>query len=344
MDLDTTVTVRRIRPDDGPASRALRLEALADTPIAYLETREHALASPPTLWDDRARAGAVGDDRASFVADAGTRLVGTITGVADDQSRTWVVGVYLAPAWRGMGIVDRMVEAVATWSAAAGRDQLMLEVARQNPRAAASYTKLGFVPTGRTSAHPLYEGVVEQEMTRPARWSARVPPGRRAPGASPAGPRSGRRAGESPAMTRWRLLRAAVNWVNLSTPLGLLVARAGGAAVRPGTDGIRVAVGYRPPFPVATAFTVGNVVLTRRPEPPSGTLLAHETRHASQYALLGPLFLPAYGLCAAWSWALTGDWGARNLFERLAGLADGGYTRRPLRAGLTRLSIRRPPR
>jgi len=133
-------------------------------------------------------------------------------------------------------------------------------------------------------------------------------------------------------VTRWRRLRAGANWVNLSTPLGLVVARVGGAAVQRGPDGIRVAVGYRPPFPIATAFTVGNVVLTRLPEPPAGALLAHESRHASQYAVLGPLFLPAYGLAAAWSWALTGDWGARNLFERLAGLADGGYTRRPLRA------------
>lgn len=132
-----------------------------------------------------------------------------------------------------------------------------------------------------------------------------------------------------------------MNWVNLSTPLGLLVARAGGARLSRGPAGVRVAVGYRPRFPVAPAFTVGDVVLTRRPEAPAGALLAHETRHTVQYALLGPAFLPAYSLCAAWSWATTGDWGARNPLEHLAGLADGGYERRPLRPGLAAALPRR---
>jgi hypothetical protein len=41
--------------------------------------------------------------------------------------------------------------------------------------------------------------------------------------------------------------------------------------------------------------------------------------------------VPLYLLAAAASWALTGDFGARNVFERRAGLADGGYTDKPLR-------------
>jgi hypothetical protein len=48
--------------------------------------------------------------------------------------------------------------------------------------------------------------------------------------------------------------------------------------------------------------------------------------------------VPLYLAAAAVSWALTGDFGARNVFERRAGLADGGYTDRPLRPGLRRIS------
>ena len=44
--------------------------------------------------------------------------------------------------------------------------------------------------------------------------------------------------------------------------------------------------------------------------------------------------VPLYLAAAAVSWALTGDFGARNVFERRAGLADGGYTDKPLRPGL----------
>ena len=48
--------------------------------------------------------------------------------------------------------------------------------------------------------------------------------------------------------------------------------------------------------------------------------------------------VPLYLVAAAVSWALTGDIGCRNVFERRAGLADGGYTDKPLRPALRRRS------
>ncbi|OYO24475.1 hypothetical protein CGZ93_03555 [Enemella dayhoffiae] len=126
------------------------------------------------------------------------------------------------------------------------------------------------------------------------------------------------------------------NWVNLSTPLGLLVARIGGAGVRVGPEGLVLAEGYRFGFPVAGAFTVGNVVITAgdfdsllRANP---ELLEHESRHAWQYAAcLGVPFLPLYAVAAAWSFATTGDWASDNPFERAAGLLSGGYEKQPRR-------------
>lgn len=123
-------------------------------------------------------------------------------------------------------------------------------------------------------------------------------------------------------------LRQLANVVNLTTPLGLLVAVAGRAGLAAGPDGLVVATGFRLRVP-ATAFTVGNVVvlrldaaaLARRPR-----LLAHESRHATQYAWCAGLpFLPLYVLAAGWSWLRCGDTSTGNVFERLAGLADGGY-------------------
>jgi len=123
-----------------------------------------------------------------------------------------------------------------------------------------------------------------------------------------------------------------MNWLNLSTPLGLAVARAGGAQVRPGPHGLYVAWNYRSGLlPVhGRAMTIGDVVLlgineaalARRPH-----LLRHEARHAGQYARwIGPLgFLPAYGVASVYSWLRTGDPALRNHFESRAGLLDGGY-------------------
>ena len=47
--------------------------------------------------------------------------------------------------------------------------------------------------------------------------------------------------------------------------------------------------------------------------------------------------LPLYFAAAGVSWLLAGDFGAWNVFERRAGLADGGYADRPLRPGLRQL-------
>lgn len=129
--------------------------------------------------------------------------------------------------------------------------------------------------------------------------------------------------------TPWTRVRTVINWLNLSTPIGLLIARLSGTPTRPVGRGVRVGTGYPWPFPVATAFTVGSVVLTPRPEDwlaRRPRLLQHEDRHVTQYAwLLGPVMLVLYGLCAGVSWVLAGDHSSYNPFERLAGLDDGGY-------------------
>ncbi|MDO5499577.1 MAG: hypothetical protein Q4F67_07855 [Propionibacteriaceae bacterium] len=123
------------------------------------------------------------------------------------------------------------------------------------------------------------------------------------------------------------------NVCNLSTPAGLAIAAIARCRLRLGPRGLILAEGYRPRFPFASAFTVGNVILIR------GTLgdctrdlLDHEEAHSWQYLATGPLFLPLYAAALGWSWLRSGDRAAYNIFERHAGLARGGYrTDRPLR-------------
>jgi hypothetical protein len=131
-------------------------------------------------------------------------------------------------------------------------------------------------------------------------------------------------------------LRQAVNYVNLSTPLGIAVALAGRGRLARGPHGLLLAKGYAARFPAAhaPALTIGDVVLlrlddealARRPR-----LLDHEARHSVQYACwLGIFgFLPAYLLASVWSWWHTGDFALRNAFEQRAGLVDGGYVSAP---------------
>src|SRR6516164_5199116 len=145
-------------------------------------------------------------------------------------------------------------------------------------------------------------------------------------------------------MRRAYRVRLAVNLVNGSTLAGLLVAAAGRAQPARAADGLIVATGYRLPVPPGPAFCLGNVIVTRLDADGvrgAAILLGHEARHATQFACCGGVvMLPLYFLAAGASWVLTGDFAARNIFERRAGLAEGGYAERPLRPGLRR----RPPR
>lgn len=130
--------------------------------------------------------------------------------------------------------------------------------------------------------------------------------------------------------------RQILNWLNLSTPLGLGIAAVGGCRLRKGPGRSFLADYYRWTFPAAGAFTVGDVIITRhdldllaarRPD-----LLRHELVHSWQWAYcLGLPFLPLYVGSMAWSWLRTGDRAARSFFERQAGLGTGGYTDVPTR-------------
>src|SRR5437868_13969254 len=59
------------------------------------------------------------------------------------------------------------------------------------------------------------------------------------------------------------LARRTVNWINLGTPVGLIVALFGGARIRRGPYGLLIARGYRWPVPPVRgrAITIGDVVL-----------------------------------------------------------------------------------
>ena len=127
-------------------------------------------------------------------------------------------------------------------------------------------------------------------------------------------------------------VRSVVTAINGTTLIGIAVAKAGGATLRRAGDGRLIAEGYRLKVPKQSCFTMGSVILTKRSadwllHEQHVDLLDHETKHVFQYALLGPLFWPAYWLACGWSYARTGTYGLRNVFERHAGLESGGYVR-----------------
>ena len=156
--------VRRVVPDDWPALRALRLEALEDTPIAFLETLEAARALGDEAWRTRAARGAAGGDSVQVLAfDRTGTALGTCVGFVSDD-RAWLAAVYVTPAARGRGLLAPMLEQVAAWVGAQGQDVLLLEVHEDNAAARRAYERLGFVATGGRRPYPLDPSGDELEM------------------------------------------------------------------------------------------------------------------------------------------------------------------------------------
>lgn len=166
-----TAPVRRVRPSDAGRTRALRLEMLADAPLAFLETIADAAARPHAEYAQRIASTSVGSRTAQFVADPGNGpFVGHAGGTVapDDPTLTVIFAVYVTPAWRGRGVVADLIAEVAAWSRAAGRRELLLEVVVGNHRAVRAYERLGFVDTGVRVPHPTITVLTELHMRRPA--------------------------------------------------------------------------------------------------------------------------------------------------------------------------------
>ena len=164
-----TYLVRRIRADDWPELRRLRLEALKDTPLAFVEQYDEAAGLSDQRWRERARGASSGRARATFVAttsqadDGGPaeRLVGMAGVFYESEIRDHVsamlVGVYVTPAYRGreQGTATALTTAAVDWAHAEVRpDRIRLFVLDLNDRAKAFYRRSGFIETGVTMRYP----------------------------------------------------------------------------------------------------------------------------------------------------------------------------------------------
>ncbi|MFE9783216.1 GNAT family N-acetyltransferase [Streptomyces sp. NPDC005775] len=166
--------IRPVRAGEWQLVRELRLAALRDpvAPVAFLETYEQGLERSDDFWRERA-AGAsetgAGGVR-QFVAEAPDgSWAGTVTvlierpedevrfGEAAAVHQAHVVGVFVRPEARGRGLAEELFRAGTEWAWSLGEpliERVRLYVHEDNPRAAALYRRIGFVPTGETVPMP----------------------------------------------------------------------------------------------------------------------------------------------------------------------------------------------
>src|SRR3954463_3771935 len=129
LSAERVFTVQRVTPAHAARMRAPRLEMLADSPLAFLETLAQAAARSHEGYRRRIAQAASGSQLAQFIADPAGPLIGHAGGTVlpEEPDVTVVFAVYVTPAYRGGKVLAELIEAVADWSRASGRDELMLE-------------------------------------------------------------------------------------------------------------------------------------------------------------------------------------------------------------------------
>ena len=165
------IEVRHIRSDEGLLLRALRLRALADSPMAYGSTLAEEQSYSEVIWHERAANGAAGREAVTIVADDSGRLVGIATGLApgaetQHKSGPIIVGVFVDSSARRQGVGIPLIEEIVAWAQARGSTRLDVWITSGNEPAIALYRRCGFEPTGATRPNAHTPTLVEFEMAR----------------------------------------------------------------------------------------------------------------------------------------------------------------------------------
>lgn len=168
--------VRRLSAGEWELLRAVRLEMLADTPTAYVESLVSARAQTEGQWRSRAAA-VTAPGSVTFVAEdnsadsACCALMRVVLKHPQEPRRplqAMLISVYVAPPYRGSGLADRLLsQAVEVAASELGAGILQLGVHEDNARALAFYGRHGFADTGRREAYPLDASKKEIIMERP---------------------------------------------------------------------------------------------------------------------------------------------------------------------------------
>lgn len=166
--------IRPVRADEWQLVKELRLAAVQDpaAPVAFLETYEQAVERSDDFWRERTVGGSEAGDGGArqFIAEAPDgSWAGTVTvlierpdgevrfGEAAAVHQAHVVGVFVRPEARGRGLAEELFRAGTDWAWSLGEpliERVRLYVHEDNPRAAALYRRIGFVPTGESVAMP----------------------------------------------------------------------------------------------------------------------------------------------------------------------------------------------
>ena len=140
------IAIRRIRAGEGLLLRDLRIRSLADSPMAFGQTREAALARPGLEWHRSALRASHGHGRTWLIAEHDGVQVGLVQGRRRPPDTLLVFSMWVEPAARRLGVGEQLICGLETWARGWQARQTVLWVLRRNEPALDFYLRLGFEP------------------------------------------------------------------------------------------------------------------------------------------------------------------------------------------------------
>jgi GNAT superfamily N-acetyltransferase len=156
--------IEQIDERDWRHLRAVRLEALAESPAAFGSTLEREQRYDEGDWREWAR------NAATFLAFDGGVPVGMAAGIEGSSvHERELIAMWVHPAHRGIGVSSALLGSVTNWARAQGAIRVTLWVTRTNNTAANLYLRAGFAATGDSKPLPSNPALIEDQLAQDLR-------------------------------------------------------------------------------------------------------------------------------------------------------------------------------
>mgnify|MGYP000852009642 CR=1 FL=1 len=166
-DGDGPVTVRLIRPDEGPRLRDVRLAAIADSPGTFATDLETARSRPDDAWVRVAGVHAEADEQATWFAEKEGATAGMVSAFRTDDGAVTMTSLWSAPGFRQIGVAEELVGAVRSWAESRQAREIRQWLVERNAHARDFHARQGFVPTGAERRYEPAPELREVELRLP---------------------------------------------------------------------------------------------------------------------------------------------------------------------------------
>jgi GNAT superfamily N-acetyltransferase len=160
---DGDMRVDRLTEDDWERLRDTRLRALATDGAAYGSSLEREQGFKESHWRMRLRASPW---FVVVVREQTVGLVGVISEPGAPAQERHLVGLWVSPEHRGVGVGDALLAAAQSWADDDGAALLSLWLLDGNAAAERMYRRAGYAPTGVRMPMPRDRSLTEERWTK----------------------------------------------------------------------------------------------------------------------------------------------------------------------------------